>query len=219
MLVWSSSSLRVMAVRRQVHRDPVDRGGEVGPVIEIESAQEELIRLSSSAVLRRDQPRHRLENLARPRERPTGELLEADRALRGGLGHPDEAIRAAPDHDLLDGSLLLAGNGARRQQSDRQRNEPGDVRLHAGPQESRGAGSRGCRTSSTADQPCEVAAFTPAATSWIVTRKRDRTMTSPGRGYSVTKRVSCLLPTSCPALDTDTVASQVPPMLSRAVPA
>jgi hypothetical protein len=53
-----------MSVADQVDRHPVDEGGEVGAVIEIEAAQEKLVGLARAGMLRRHQPGHVLEQVA-----------------------------------------------------------------------------------------------------------------------------------------------------------
>ena len=63
-----------MAVRRQVHGHAVDERREVRAVIEVEAAQEHLIRFPAAAVLRHDETRHGLEDLARAQARPRFEL-------------------------------------------------------------------------------------------------------------------------------------------------
>jgi len=52
-----------VAVARQIERDVVEAGREIGAVVEVEAAQEVLVGLTAAAVLRRDQAGHGLEHL------------------------------------------------------------------------------------------------------------------------------------------------------------
>jgi hypothetical protein len=54
-----------VSVRRHVHGNAVDAGRQVRAVIEIETAQEILIRLAVAAVLGDDQARHDFQQLSR----------------------------------------------------------------------------------------------------------------------------------------------------------
>ena len=104
-----------MPVARKVDRHAVDRGGEIGAVIEIETAQEELVGLPIPAVLRDDQAGHGLEDLARAIERTLLELRGADRPLRGGLGDAHEAVVAAVHDDRVEpGGACRRRRGSRR---------------------------------------------------------------------------------------------------------
>jgi hypothetical protein len=53
-------------------------------VVEVEAAQEHLIRLTRAAMLRDDESGHHLEDLAGPQPRPRVDLVGADDALRRG---------------------------------------------------------------------------------------------------------------------------------------
>ena len=68
-----------MRVGRQVHRHAVDGEREVGAVIEVEPAQEVLVRLAVARVLGDDQPGHGLQELAATEERQVLEVVVADR--------------------------------------------------------------------------------------------------------------------------------------------
>ena len=82
-----------VAVRRHVHRNTGNRGREVGPVIEIESAQVVLIGFSLSAVLADDQSRNGLEHLTGPHDRPIEDLLRRNRPFTRRAGDADEIRR------------------------------------------------------------------------------------------------------------------------------
>ena len=72
-----------MAVRRHVERDTVEERREVGAVVQIEPAHEVLIGLTAARVLRDDQTRNRLQDLARTKERTLPQLHRARHADRG----------------------------------------------------------------------------------------------------------------------------------------
>ena len=71
-----------MGVCRHVHRQPGDRCGEVGAVIEVETAQIVLIGFAFAAVLADHQPRHRFEDFAGSHQRTHVQLVRDDRSLR-----------------------------------------------------------------------------------------------------------------------------------------
>ena len=91
-----------VGVGRQVDRHPVDGGRKVSAVIQVEAAKKVLVRLPVAGMLRDDQSRDDLQELAAPQERASVELGGADLALRGGIGLPDEVVFAAVDDDLAE---------------------------------------------------------------------------------------------------------------------
>ena len=99
-------------VRPEVHRHAVERGEEVGAVVEVETAEEVLVRLSGSAVLRDDETRHELQHLARSQDRPIFHQLASDRACARGFGAPDCVLVVRRDLDLL--PVLRSGGAGRR---------------------------------------------------------------------------------------------------------
>ncbi len=96
-------------VRRQVHRHVVYRGEEVGAVIEIEAAQEILVRLAVAAVLRDDHSGNVLEHFARPQHRPRLDQLRGDGALARGVRGADRVFVVSDDADLRSCLVLLCG--------------------------------------------------------------------------------------------------------------
>ena len=84
-------------VRRHVHRHAGDRGGEVGAVIEIEAAQEVLVRLALAAVLRDDDAGHGLQHFARRASADAPRAARGDRALAGRLRDADEILGGVLD--------------------------------------------------------------------------------------------------------------------------
>ncbi len=63
-----------VAVRRHVHGQAIHAGGEIRAVVEIEAAQEILVRLTVAAVLGDDEARHHFEHFARTQGRAILEL-------------------------------------------------------------------------------------------------------------------------------------------------
>ncbi len=84
-----------VAVRAQVHRHVVDVGREVGAVVEVEAAQEVLVRLAAARVLGGDQAGDDFEQLGHAEQGAHGQVGAADGALarRGRLA--DEVLAAA----------------------------------------------------------------------------------------------------------------------------
>jgi len=81
-------------VRRHVDRDTVDRGREIGPMIELETAQVILVGLAFPAVLTDDQTGDLFKDLARAEQRTIGDLLCVDGARGRGRSGSDEVGRA-----------------------------------------------------------------------------------------------------------------------------
>jgi hypothetical protein len=84
-------------VRRHVDRRTGNRHREVAAVIEIEPAQEVLVRLTLAAVLCDDDAGHGLEHLALSHEWADVELLGGDRTLTRGRGDADEIFSGVFD--------------------------------------------------------------------------------------------------------------------------
>ena len=93
-----------LAVAMRVHVDgnAVDAGGEVRAVIEIEAAQEILVGLAVAAVLRDDEARNGLQQLAGAQHRAGFELRARDRALGRRFDAADELVALRRDHDFVE---------------------------------------------------------------------------------------------------------------------
>lgn len=80
-------------MRAHVDRHTGHRRGQIGAVVQIEAAQEVLVRFAVATVLGDDQPRRRLQQLARAQQRPVLKLFARNKSLvrrdggvrRGGL--------------------------------------------------------------------------------------------------------------------------------------
>ena len=94
---------------REIDGNAVDRSGEIGAVIEVEAAQEVLVRLPVAAVLRDDQARHGLEDLAGAIERALFDLGGADGTLRGRLGDADQTVVASVHDDRSEPGRVRGG--------------------------------------------------------------------------------------------------------------
>jgi hypothetical protein len=101
-------------MRAHVHRHVIDQGREVGAVIEIEAAQEVLVRLARSGVLDGDQAGHGLQQLGHPQQGSDGEVCAAHCALAGGIGLADQRLAAGEHHDFLE-HIPGDGRGAGQQ--------------------------------------------------------------------------------------------------------
>ncbi len=90
-----------MRVAGEIDGDPVDGEREVGAVIEVEPAQEVLVRLAVARVLGDDHAGNGFfEQLPTAEQRQIREVSLADGALRGALGRPQELLGAPVYHDL-----------------------------------------------------------------------------------------------------------------------
>ena len=89
-----------VGVGRHVDRHAVDRGGEVGAVIEVDAAQVVLVRFALAAVLGDDQAGDAFQQLARSQKRPVLELLRRNGAFGRGVGGTDQVV-AVGDIDGL----------------------------------------------------------------------------------------------------------------------
>jgi len=88
-----------VGVGGHVHRHAVDRRGEVGPVVEVEAAQEILVGFAVAAVLGDDEPRHHFQHLARAQQRTALEFLRGHGALARRIRIADQLLLAAGDDD------------------------------------------------------------------------------------------------------------------------
>jgi len=88
-------------VRDHVDRHSVDPGREVRAVVEIEAAQEHLIRFAGAAVLRDDHAGHGLEDLAGAHARAGVELGGADDAFRRRHALPDRIVPSTEHDDVV----------------------------------------------------------------------------------------------------------------------
>ena len=102
-----------VAVRGEVDGHPVERGGEVGAVVEVEAAEEILVGLTRAAVLRDDDAGDGLQQLTGAEQRARAEVVEAHGALRGRRCEAGEVIRAAPDDDIGQARGWSVGEGGR----------------------------------------------------------------------------------------------------------
>src|SRR5438876_7375851 len=90
-----------VSVRPEVDRHAVQRGEEVGTVIEVEPAQEVLVGLPGSAVLGDDEARHQFQYLAWSKDGSVLDQLAGDPAGARGVGSSDRVLVMAGDHDLF----------------------------------------------------------------------------------------------------------------------
>ena len=108
-----------VTVSHEIDRLAVHRDREVGAVVEIEAADEILVRLAVARVLGDDDAGHHLEQLAAAEDRPGGEFLLAGLAFRGGGRLADEAFRLADDDERIEllrcGGLRADGGGEDRE--------------------------------------------------------------------------------------------------------
>ena len=81
-----------MRVRRQVQRHSIQVVCEVSAVVEVEAAQEILVRLSAAGVLGDDHSRHGFHDFPVAQNRAVGQLRRASRPLRGGIGDAEHAV-------------------------------------------------------------------------------------------------------------------------------
>src|SRR5689334_15433980 len=84
----------------------INRADEVRAMVEIESAQEILIRLAVAAVLRDDHPGDVLEHFSGPEHRPRLDQLRRDVALARGVRRPHRVL-VVPDDTNLAGIFRL----------------------------------------------------------------------------------------------------------------
>jgi hypothetical protein len=96
-----------VAVRVHVHRDPVDAGREIRAVVEIEAAQEILVRLAVARVLGHDESGHGLQQFARAHDRSRLELRARDGALAGRLHLADQRVFDGGHDDFVE---IVRGN-------------------------------------------------------------------------------------------------------------
>ena len=102
-----------------VDRHVVDRGAQVGAVIEVETAQIELVSLAFAAMLADDQAGRRLKQFAGPVNGAHLQLLLADAAGVGGIGDTEFAgARTGHQHALQHFVVGLAG-GMEQQRGER----------------------------------------------------------------------------------------------------
>jgi len=107
-----------MRMRGQVDRHAGEPGREVGAVVEVEAAQEVLVRLARAAVLRDDHARHVLEHLPGTQQWPIPDQLAGDRALARGIGRPDRILVVAGDLEGVDALDALCMGHAREHRGD-----------------------------------------------------------------------------------------------------
>jgi hypothetical protein len=100
-------------MRRHVDWQAVDEGGEVGPVVMVEAAQEVLVGLAVARVPRDDDARDELQDLAGAQYGPAVEQRRTDRALRGSVRAANGIVLVAPG-DLHSVQLPAGGRRQRR---------------------------------------------------------------------------------------------------------
>jgi len=122
-------------MRRLVDRHAVDRGGEVGAVVQIVSAHDELVGLALAAVERDDQAGYGLEELSRTICRRELQFLVVDDAFAGGRSRADEFPALCGDgHDLdgacIGGERLRTGGGDRQTEYSYSKSAPAAAAHH-----------------------------------------------------------------------------------------
>ena len=98
-----------MAVRAHVHRDVVDVGGEVRAVIEVEPAEEVLVRLAAAGVLRRDQAGYDFEQFRHSQQWSHRQIGAADRAFARRIRGTDQSLAACKNDDLFQHLTVASG--------------------------------------------------------------------------------------------------------------
>jgi hypothetical protein len=93
-------------VGAEVHRHVIDGEAEVGPVVEVEAAQEVLVGLAPARMLGGDQSGRGLEDLARAQQRADLDVGPGDAALAGRAGGADAPLAAAEDEDRAGNRLV-----------------------------------------------------------------------------------------------------------------
>lgn len=91
-----------VAMGRLVDRHAAHGDREVGAVVEVEAAEEVLVRLAAARVLRGDRTGYGLDQFAHALDRPPLEVLASGRPLRGGHGDADQVVCALAHLDLLE---------------------------------------------------------------------------------------------------------------------
>ncbi len=92
---------------------PSTRRLEVGAVVEVEAAHEVLVRLAVAGVLRDDQARHGLEQLAFARDRPRAQVGCADVSLRRTARRADQVVDPPVHLQRVDAEMTRRGVGRR----------------------------------------------------------------------------------------------------------
>ena len=115
-------------MRRHVDRHAVDARGEVGAVVQVEAAQEVLVRLAVAAVLRHDEPGDGLEDLGGPEDRAVLELGGEHGALARRRDVADQCEAPGVDDHLfqaVDRGNAAGHAGPRQDQPGQPEREPG----------------------------------------------------------------------------------------------
>ena len=89
-------------VGRHVDRHPAGRDGEIGAVVEVEAAQEILVRLAAAGVLGGDGAGHGLDKLSGAQFGSFLEVLPAGRPFVGRPGDADQVFSALGDIDAVE---------------------------------------------------------------------------------------------------------------------
>ena len=102
-----------VGVAHRVDRRAVDEEGDVGPVVQVEAAQEVLLRLAAAGVLHGEEPGDRLEHALRAEARAEAELRLPRRRLGGGEVLLRGAVAVDVDVNRVERSPVSPSVGAR----------------------------------------------------------------------------------------------------------
>jgi hypothetical protein len=125
-----------VAMRGHVHRHAIDGGREIRAVVEVEAAQEELVRLAVAAVLRDDESRHHFHELSGAKYRSQRELLLGDHALAGRHRLAAQLAQLAGHHHFFEhggGNAARAGHARQQAGGGRREGSVPDLALRHGP--------------------------------------------------------------------------------------
>ena len=100
-----------MPVAAHVDRCAIDMASQIGAMIQVEAAQEELVSLARAAVLGGDQPGHRFGQFADPRPGPVLEVAIAHRSFARGVRDSGLPDGTAPDDQLVAFTRFLGRGG------------------------------------------------------------------------------------------------------------
>ncbi len=112
-----------VAVRAQVPGHAVDVRREVRAVVEVEAAQEVLVRLAAARVLGGHHAGHGLEHVRHAQHGPHEQVGAGDGAFRGGTGRAEQLDAAAEHDDFLELAAVGALLGHGRRAGERGRDE------------------------------------------------------------------------------------------------
>ena len=111
-----------MGVAALVDQHAINRGAQIGAVVQVEAAQVKLVRLALATVLAHHQARHRLQHFTRAVHGTRFKLLLGDDARVGSLGLAQDTVaRTLHDHGWQDRGDGLRQCLARRPTATHQR--------------------------------------------------------------------------------------------------